>query len=195
MAQSRSHHHYGTNSHLIEHKWLYKLAIFSLVLLGTSVLAMFKLNNIASSLMWSVVFVPLWLGFAAWLYFIYSMIMNRTHYKSKAGLVPAPLHVIVLNVLWFSALLAFAIMGNIELDNGFPLVIRASLLFLPVFIASGLSLLAPVMPFFLKPTYNTYGLSEPVSAGGRASSRVFTDESYLPIPQSASASFEDSVVV
>jgi len=179
MAQPR-HNGYGGGSHVayLEHKWLWKLAIFSVVVLATSVLAMFKINNLGSSLLWSVVFLPLWLGFGAWLYFIWCMILNRRDYKAKSGLVPPPLHVLVLNALWFSALLAFAVLADIDLENGFPLPVRSSLLFLPLFVASGLSILAPALPLFLRPTYQQYSLHDPGTGRptSAAANRAFADE-------------------
>lgn len=165
-----SHHHHVASLVSPMDKWLWKVALLSLVLLTFSVCLMFKLNNIDSLFAWPVVFLPLWLGFAVWIYFVYSMLRLRWFYRSRAGAVPPSPHLIILNIVWLAALLAFAIEVVVVLSHGgFPLVIRPTLLFLPILIAAGISLFAPVLPYLFKPNIGTYSLYE---AGAPGSSRT-----------------------
>jgi hypothetical protein len=170
---SRSGKGHGTSnlqahSHVMTaHKWLWKLAIFSVVLLAFIVSLMFKLNNLSSVFAWPVVFLPVWIGFGIWFWFLYNMILLRRSYRKLAGAVPPGTHVIVLSALWLAALIAFSAELVVVLVHGtIPLFISPTLLFLPLFIAAGISLFAPVLPWVFQTSYSTYHLVEASSAAG-----------------------------
>lgn len=129
-----------------EDKWLWKLAVASAVAFATTLLIMFKLNNLSSSFPWAAVFSVVWLGFVIWGWFIIKMIVDRAgRYKLRQGQVPTSSVVIFVNVVGWLGLAAFWILLAIDLSLGAG-TISPPMLLLPLLIFFGILVFAPALP-------------------------------------------------
>lgn len=165
--------------HAAAPKWLWKLALASAVAFAESLMVMFRLRNLESRFYWPVVFIPVWLGFLAWGYFIVKMGLDRAgRYRQREGQVPASATVIAVNVLGWLGLSCFFILLTIRLHLG-PDSISDPMLLLPLFILFGALIFAPSFPSFLQrdfQQYNLYSELTPSSGGGGGASL------YNPLP-------------